>query len=151
MTRADPVARPGEAGVPETMARSDGAAPRIADIPSNSFFRSGCTRPTTSGGTRMLMLVPWDMAQARHREDSTLLANLLESSLRAHIPMSAQPLREAPMRVLAGLDMAAVVVELAYLTNPEQAAAAQSEDFQNRAVQGLFDAVTAFRNARGSR
>jgi N-acetylmuramoyl-L-alanine amidase len=115
----------------------------VADQPLNL--------PVTIGGTRSVALVPWDLAQARHREDSTLLANLLESSLRPQIPMGAQAQREAPMRLLAGLDMAAVIIELAYLTNPEQAAAATSEDFQTRAAQGIVDAVTAYRNARGAR
>jgi len=110
------------------------------------------TLPVTAGGTRTLTLVPWNLAQARHREDSTLLANLIESALRGHLPMGTRPIQEAPMRVLAGLDMAAVVVELAYLSNPEQDTAAQSEAFQTRAAQAILEAVTAFRSAwRGGR
>ncbi|MEQ1759316.1 MAG: N-acetylmuramoyl-L-alanine amidase [Vicinamibacterales bacterium] len=105
------------------------------------------TLPLTTGGTRTVALVPWNLAQARHREDSTLLANLLESSLRAQVPMGLRPIQEAPMRVLAGLDMAAVVVELAYLSNPEQDTASQSDDFQNKAAQAILEAVSAYRAA----
>jgi N-acetylmuramoyl-L-alanine amidase len=103
--------------------------------------------PLTSGGTRAIALVPWDLAQIRHREDSTLLANLLESALRAHIPMSTRPMQDAPLRILAGLDTAAATVELGYLSNAEQEAAAQSDLFQGRAAQALLEAVTAFRAA----
>lgn len=110
------------------------------------------TLPVTTGGTRTLSLVPWDLAQARHRDDSTLLANQLEAALRAHVPMGIRPIQEAPMRVLAGLDMASVVVELAYLSNPEQEAAVQADDFQSRAAQALLEAIQAFRSAaRGAR
>ncbi len=110
------------------------------------------TLPTTAGGTRQFTFVPWDLAQVRHREGSTLLANLLESALRARIPMSARPIQEAPMRVLAGLDMSSVVVELAYLSNPEQETAVQADEFQNNAAQAVLDAVTAYRSAwRGDR
>jgi N-acetylmuramoyl-L-alanine amidase len=105
------------------------------------------TLPVTAGGLRTVTLVPWDVAQHRHRDSSTLLANLIESSLRPYIPLSTQPVREARLRILAGLDMAAVVVEIAYLTNPQQAAALVSDEYQSKAAQGLFDAVTAYRNA----
>jgi N-acetylmuramoyl-L-alanine amidase len=93
-------------------------------------------------------LVPWDRAQVRHREDSTLLANLLEASLRAHIPMSVRPLQDVPLRVLSGLDAAGVVVEVAYLTNAEQEAAVRSGELPARAAQAVFEAVTAYRAAR---
>lgn len=107
------------------------------------------TLPVPGGGTRTITLVPWNQAQERHRSGSTLLANLLESSLRAHVPMSERPLQEAPLRVLAGLDAPAVVVELAYLSNPEQGTAAQADLFQSRAAQAVLEAVTAFRAAQG--
>jgi N-acetylmuramoyl-L-alanine amidase len=110
------------------------------------------TLPVTTGGTRTLSLVPWHLAQTRHHDASTLLANLLESALRAQVPMGTRPTQEAPMRVLAGLDMAAVLVELAYVSNPEQEAAVQADDFQTRAVQAILEAVTAYRAAwRGGR
>lgn len=105
--------------------------------------------PLPGGGTRTISLVPWHEAQERHRSNSTLLANLLESSLRAHVPMSERPLQDAPLRVLAGLDAPAVVVELAYLSNPEQATAAQADLFQSRAAQAVLEAITAYRAAQG--
>lgn len=106
------------------------------------------TLPLPGGGARPITLVPWDRAQLRHREDSTLLANLLEASLRAHVPMSTRPLQEAPLRVLTGLDSAGVVVEVAYLTNGEQEAALRSDGFLGRAAQAIFEAITAYRAAR---
>ena len=49
------------------------------------------------------------------------------------------------MRVLAGANMPAALVEIAYLTNPGQEQAAQSDDFQAGAAQALYDSVARFK------
>lgn len=103
--------------------------------------------PAAEGGTRSIVLVPWDDAQSRHRESSTMLASLMEASLRTRVPMSNRPLREAPLRVLAGVDMPAVVVELAYLSNPEQEQSALAGTFVTLAAEAIAEAVEAFEAA----
>jgi N-acetylmuramoyl-L-alanine amidase len=50
------------------------------------------------------------------------------------------------MRVLGGANMPAALVEMVYLTNPEQEQKVQSEDFQSGMVQALYDAVVRFRS-----
>ena len=71
---------------------------------------------------------------------------MLEEELRKHIPMGPRPVRQAPMRVLAGANMPASLVEIAYLTNPDQERRAQSGDFQANVAQALYDAVSRFRS-----
>jgi N-acetylmuramoyl-L-alanine amidase len=53
--------------------------------------------------------------------------------------------RQTPMRVLTGANMPAVVVEMGYLSNPDQERSLASSDFQTRMVEALSDAVIAFR------
>ncbi|HMB78866.1 MAG TPA: N-acetylmuramoyl-L-alanine amidase, partial [Vicinamibacterales bacterium] len=53
----------------------------------------------------------------------------------------------APLRVLESANMPAVLVELGYLTNPEQAKLLATDVFQNTIVQALFDAIVKFRDA----
>ena len=50
-TRTGPVARPGEAGEPLTMASSDRAAPTRPGNDAHRRDRTGPRRPTISGGT----------------------------------------------------------------------------------------------------
>jgi N-acetylmuramoyl-L-alanine amidase len=101
--------------------------------------------PTLGGTPRSVEFIPWNMAQLRHTQDSAALAGLLEELLRAHIPMAPRPLQQAPLRGLVGVDMPAVLIELAYLTNPSQAKAAATDDFQNGVAQAIYDAVVRFR------
>ena len=103
------------------------------------------TLPVLGGSLRTIDLIQWDLAQARHVDRSAVLAEMLEARLRAHVTMSSQPRQRVPLRVLAGVDMPAALVEMAYITNPEQAQLALSETFQTSVTQAIYDAVVAFR------
>ena len=74
-----------------------------------------------------------------------MLAGLLVDELGAHVPMGPRPRQQAPLRVLVGANMPAALIEMAYLTNPEQEKALQSDDFQSLLAQSIFDAITRYR------
>jgi hypothetical protein len=50
----------------------------------------------------------------------------------------------APVRVLAGLNMPAVLFEMGYLTNPDQEKRATADDGRSVLVQAIYDAVNRF-------
>lgn len=97
--------------------------------------------PTIGGGTRTIGLVRWDLAQAHHVADAWALATIVESELRQQVTMSPRPLRRTHLRVLSGAAMPAVHVEIAYLTNPDQATEAATDEFKNRVAQALASSV----------
>jgi N-acetylmuramoyl-L-alanine amidase len=101
--------------------------------------------PVLGGDTRAIDIVRWDLAQAAHVEDSAIFAGLLDAELRRHVPMSTRPVQQAAMRVLTGANMPAALVEMAYLSNPEDESRARGDDFRNGVAQGLFDAIVRFR------
>ena len=102
--------------------------------------------PAFGGGSREIELVPWDLAQTRHLDQSSGFASMLEQTLHDRVPMAARPVDRAPLRVLESANMPAVLVELGYLTNPEQAKMLGSDAFQNLMVQALFEAIVKFRD-----
>ncbi len=102
--------------------------------------------PAVGGGTRPIDMIRWDLAQSFHVDASATFASMLEDELRKHIPMGPRPLQQEPMRVLAGANMPASLVEIAYLTNPDQEQLAQSGDYQANVAQALYDAVLRFRS-----
>ena len=101
--------------------------------------------PVLGGTMRAVEVIRWDLAQARHVDASAVFAGILEEHLRAHVTMSGQPLRDAPLRALTGVNMPAALIEMAYLTNPDQERLTQSEAFQRSLAQALYDAVVGFR------
>jgi N-acetylmuramoyl-L-alanine amidase len=102
--------------------------------------------PAVGGSTRAIDIVRWDLAQSFHVDESAVFASMLEEELRKQVPMSEQPLRQEPMRMLAGANMPAALVEIGYLTNPAQERLLQSSDFQGMVAQAMFDAVARFRD-----
>ena len=103
--------------------------------------------PAFGGGSREIELVPWDLAQTRHLDRSSAFADLLQQAFHEHVPLAAQPVDRAPLRVLESANMPAVLVELGYLTNPEQAKMLVLDAFQNSVVQALFDSIVKFRDS----
>ncbi|MCU0256118.1 MAG: N-acetylmuramoyl-L-alanine amidase, partial [Vicinamibacterales bacterium] len=103
------------------------------------------TVPAIGGVDRQVELILWEMAQARHLEDSAVLADLAERNLRARVPMSPRAIQQAPFRVLVGANMPAVLVEMGFLTNPGEEAKLTSPEHQSALVQALYDTVVGFR------
>lgn len=107
--------------------------------------RSEDRLPVLGGGTRALDLILWEAAQARHLEHSAVLAGFVQQALAARVPVSPTPIQQAPFRVLVGANMPAVLVEMGYLSNPQQEQALASPAFQDQLAEALYDAIVAFR------
>src|SRR5206468_12585057 len=120
--------------------RADGEARRVAES-------EGVAMPVFGGGTREIDVILWEMAQARHIEESAGLARAIEGQLRASVPMSPRAIQQAPFRVLVGANMPAVLVEMGYLTNPQQERQLASDDYQNALTQSLLEAIIRFRDS----
>jgi N-acetylmuramoyl-L-alanine amidase len=100
---------------------------------------------TLGGGTRTIDLILWETAQARYLEQSNALANFVEQALRRRVEMSPRAVQQAPFRVLVGANMPAVLVEIGYLSNPDQEQAIASGSYQDTVAQALLDAIVQFR------
>ena len=101
--------------------------------------------PVFGGGSREIVLVQWDLAQAYHIDESAALAGIIETRLHGEAAVDGVTVRQTSMRVLTGANMPAVVVEMGYLSNPDQERSLASSEFQTRMVEALSDAVIAFR------
>ena len=104
--------------------------------------------PVFGGGSREIEVILWEMAQARYIEQSAALARTVEGSLRSRVPMSPRAIQQAPFRVLVGANMPAVLIEMGFITNPDQEKQLASDAFQNNLVLALVDSVVAFRDSR---
>jgi N-acetylmuramoyl-L-alanine amidase len=102
--------------------------------------------PVFGGGTRDIEVILWEMAQARYIEQSSALAQTIEGALRERIPMSARAIQQAPFRVLVGANMPAVLVEMGFITNPDQEKLLASDAFQSSIVQALVESVVRYRD-----
>lgn len=107
---------------------------------------AGVPIPVTGGGTRVLDIVRWERAQFRFVERSARWARTVADELRTRLPMSPRGVQQAPLRVLVGANMPAVLVEMGFLSNPEQEAQLVSPAFQDAVVEGLLHGIIRYRD-----
>ena len=105
--------------------------------------------PVSGGGTRDIDMTLWEMAQARHLDQSAVFAKLIEQELRRRVPMSPRAIQEAPFRVLVGANMPAVLIEMGFISNPDQEQAFLSENFQSSIVAAIVESVVTFQDTIG--
>jgi N-acetylmuramoyl-L-alanine amidase len=107
--------------------------------------REGQRVPVIGGGFRAIDLVEWDMAQFRYLDRSARLAGIVHEELGRRVPLSTRGVQEAPFRVLVGANMPAVLVEMGFISNPEDEQRLSSARFQNAVVDALVDSILRFR------
>ncbi len=129
--------------------RSPRPAASGAEIYTHVGPTTGLTAGTDAGDAQppRLVLVPWSRVQDRHGSAAEALAAALETALGSRLPMSRHPRHRLPLRTLAGVDMPAVLLEVAYLSNPEQAAAVVTPEFQVSVAEAIADALLQARPA----
>ena len=84
--------------------------------------------------------VPWETVQERHRQKSRRFAERIKSRLEAlpgETPVQCRVVA-APMAVLAGADMPAVLIEVGYIQN-----ARDSRRFQDKGLVAMAGAIAA--------
>lgn len=116
-----------------------------ASLESRRVIQQPDALPQLGGGTRAIELILWETAQLRHLEQSATFAALVESALRGKVEMSPRPVQQAPFRVLVGANMPAVLVEIGYLSNPDEEKALTSAAHQDKVALAVFEAIAAFR------
>jgi N-acetylmuramoyl-L-alanine amidase len=102
--------------------------------------------PIFGGGLRDIELVPWDLAQIRHVDQSSELARIIQRELENRVMLDTRPFEAAPFRVLESANMPAALIEMGYLSNPEQEKQMSGAQFQATFVQAISDAVQRWRD-----
>jgi N-acetylmuramoyl-L-alanine amidase len=92
-----------------------------------------------------LQLILWDLAQSHHLVESQRLAGLIQDELNTTLSLRDRGVKQAPFRVLMGAAMPAVLVELGFLSNPQEEARLQDPGYRADLVEALVRAVARYR------
>ena len=98
-----------------------------------------------------LALILWDMAQAEHLEESSALASRIQEELAVVTGSEGRGVKQAPFRVLVGAAMPAILVEVAFISNPEEEKLLASEAYQAKIAASLARGIERFRKERAAR
>jgi N-acetylmuramoyl-L-alanine amidase len=108
----------------------------------------GAVEPPPDGAQGDLALILWDMAQAEHLEESSALASRIQDELAGVTGSEGRGVKQAPFRVLVGAAMPAVLVEVAFISNPDEEKLLVSDAYQSKVAASLARGIERFRRER---
>ena len=100
--------------------------------------------PVVGGGSREIDLLRWDMAQVRYVGQSGRLAGIVEQELGRRVVLSPRPAQQAPLRVLVGANMPAVLVELGSIFDPDAEERLANPAFQTDVVEAIVAGIRRY-------
>jgi len=101
---------------------------------------------TVARGDADLEFILWDMAQAAHLNESATLAELLQGELQANrADNKNRGIKQAPFRVLMGATMPSALIEIGFVTNPEEERRLGSAEYQDQLAQAIFRGVVKYK------
>jgi N-acetylmuramoyl-L-alanine amidase len=98
-----------------------------------------------------LALILWDMAQAEYLEESSALATRIQDELASVTGSHIRGVKQAPFRVLVGATMPAVLVEVAFISNPEEEQLLASAAYQSKIARALMLGIAQYSRDRERR
>lgn len=119
---------------------SDAAARALAQRENEAFGPEAAARPADDP----LVALLGDMMATEHLLESNEFARLAQAELALVDPARSRGVKQAPFVVLMGVQMPASLVEIGFITNPQDERVLAKSDHRERIAQALSRAVLAF-------
>lgn len=123
----------------ENRPATDGAAADGADIPA------AASPGADDDPLYDLQLILWDLAQSHFLSESQELATLIQQELNGALELRDRGVKQAPFVVLMGAAMPAVLVELGFLSNPEEERKLQDPAYRAQLTAALTRAIGTYK------
>lgn len=91
-----------------------------------------------------LDFILWDLAQSAHLNESSRLAEAIQTQLNVVSKTGNRGIKQAPFRVLSGATMPAVLVEVGFISHAEEEKQLKSAPFQQSVADAIARAVAEF-------
>lgn len=120
---------------------SDAEAARLAEAENKADAIAGVDLAAEASDIADILI---DLAQRETKAFSVQFARTLVGELRNAARLHKHPLKSAGFRVLTAPDVPSVLVELGYMSNPQDLKLLMSEAWRARAADAIVQAVQAF-------
>ncbi len=91
-----------------------------------------------------LEMILWDLAQSAFLKESSSLAEMVQDNLNDALDIANRGIKQAPFRVLMGATMPAILIEVAFITSPEEEKRLRDAAFKDKVSGAIFDSVRKF-------
>ncbi len=122
---------------------SDRAAAALADT-ENKAEPTATPSTETNAALRDLDLILWDLAQNQHLTASSRLAEIIQGDFNRLLGITTRGVKQAPFRVLIGVNAPAVLVEVAFISNAEEEKLIASEEYRKSVAETLAGSLDNF-------
>ena len=122
---------------------SDRAAAALAEA-ENEAEPKPTPSAETNAALRDLDLILWDLAQNQHLAASSRLAEIIQGDFNRLLGIPTRGVKQAPFRVLIGVNAPAVLVEVAFISNPDEEKKIASEAFRRAVAETLAGSLDSF-------
>lgn len=122
---------------------SDRAAAALAES-ENRAQEAGPPSAEANAAMRDLDLILWDLAQNQHLAASERLAEIVQEDFNRLLGITTRGVKQAPFKVLIGVNAPAVLVEVAFISNPDEEKKLGSEEFRRQTAETLAGSLEAF-------
>ncbi|HXH93753.1 MAG TPA: N-acetylmuramoyl-L-alanine amidase [Thermoanaerobaculia bacterium] len=119
---------------------SDKLAEKAAEVENNAAKNAAA--PASSSDLKLIL---WDLAQQEYLNESSRLAQAVQEEMNRITGIQSRGVKQAPFKVLVGATMPAALVEVAFITNPDEEAKIKSDAFQKTVVEALTTAVARYK------
>jgi N-acetylmuramoyl-L-alanine amidase len=89
-------------------------------------------------------MILWDMAQAAYIRQSSQLADLVQAELNALLGTRNRGIKQAPFKVLTGVACPAILIETAFISNPDEEKKLASEEFQTSVAEAIYRGLAQY-------
>lgn len=91
-----------------------------------------------------LKMILWDMAQNEYIKESSKLAEFIQDELNILLHTRNRGVKQAPFRVLMRAAMPAVLVEVAFLSNPYEEQKLQNDQFLDNVADAIYSGISKY-------
>ncbi len=114
---------------------------RLAYLENNSSALQSRIDPSSDDD---LMMILWDMAQTAYIKQSSQLAEMVQGELDALLGTRNRGIKQAPFKILTGVACPAILVEVAFISNPDEEQKLASEDFQAKVAEAIYRGLARY-------
>ena len=120
---------------------TDEEARRLAYLENNS---ADLEKPIEEKDKDQVMMILWDLAQSAYLKQSQRLAEIIQDELNSLLGTANRGIKQARFKVLEGVACPAVLVEVAFISNPAEERELEKEEFQNGVVQAIYRGLVTY-------
>ena len=117
---------------------TDEEARRLAYLENNESYLEDQISSEEEDDIKMIL---WNMAQSAYIKQSSQLAETIQIQLNSLLKTRNRGIRQAHFKVLTNVACPAVLVEVAFISNPEEEEKLKNQQFQNNVAIAIYNGL----------